>query len=62
MLYLSLPADFEWIEENTTFIYIYTLFMLHVSLLKADLNHTKPFAHYWVWFCKWVLICVKFSA
>ena len=46
MLYLSLPADFEWIEENTTFIYIYTLFMLHVSLLKADLNHTKPFAHY----------------
>ena len=32
MLYLSLLADFEWIEENTT----YTILLFHVPISKPD--------------------------
>ena len=36
--------------------------MFHAPLSKPDLRHANPFAHYWAWFCSWVLIRVKFSA
>ena len=50
MLYLSLLADLEWIKENAIFISIH-FSCFYAPLLKPDLSHTNPFAHYWAWFC-----------
>ena len=45
MHYLSLLADLEWIKENAIFISTH-FSCFYALLLKPDLSHTNPFAHY----------------